>query len=1260
MQPLIHPPRQGTVLALIRAETSLILLSLYALIGLGQTSTGNQIQELPPNQTIERELTGTETHRYKFTLQANDFFQVRVEQKGVDVALRLVDANGTVLATMDSPNSKDGPETLSFVATAMGSYLLEVAGFDSKAEKGIYAIRREVPRTATPKDQRRVKVEQLFVAGIAARDAGGQAEIAIRKLADALAGWDELGDKYLVELTAATLASLRLQDLNNELQVAGRTLGEGQRLSVRSKQDLIPGRAKLIEALDELRLLNSKLTDKTLLETIAKSGAKSEEFLNSLKTQQFSARLYEGVSLDGIALAYHNAGEWQKSVDYEKLAIAVHDDVFQSFKNFNGGPNHQVLLLALQSSIAQDFLTLGQRHRILGQRDEALSSFNQGLERSRALYQQTKQAEFKGKEAMVLQEIGLIYTHEARTRQIGIEFLWKAIESYRSVPDRKANIAQVLSIIGGQYSLDLDYESALSNYDDALKVYRDLGDPIGQLDNLVSRGTVYVVLDNRPKVQENFSQALLILQSPDFAEQFKKHFAGPDLPQGADLFSEALDSLIEYHRLDRIGFAFERLEEYEKATQYYERALAIARLRQRDEVRGELRSIAYNYAELKSWEKAADYYVQALNISRNNSVKEDLADDLADVGWTLMEGGKAREALSYQSEALGLYHSVGIGKTAFSLHYVRLLHEVARTYDALNNRALAIFFGKQGINALQGARQRLRNLDAVSQQGFLRRSEKHYRRLADWLIAGGRIIEAEQELQMLKEEEVSDYLRRDKSVADKLSLRVDFTAAETRALRSYEGNSRTISSLAAELERLEESKKSGTLLTPEQQKRYDELKTRLSEANAEFEKFLAQLAEEFKQGKNPAGEINEDKGLQSDMQEWGGDLAFIYTLVGEHRYRTILITPNTRVAREKEIKAADLDQKIIDFRKQVKNPKFDPRPLGKELYDILIKPIEKELNAAGAKTLLWSLDGNLRLLPLAALWDGQQYFGQKYQNVVITLASRTRIGRDVAPTLNVLGLGVSEAQSVPEPFGERRLPFSSLPSVPFELTSIVRNRNSPKGILPGESLLNAGFTEKALEEQLAKGYKVIHIASHFSMNAGDATKSFLLLGDGTPLTVNELNNNPALKLTGVELLTLSACETAVAERDSSGKEVEGFAYVAQERGAKAILATLWSVADESTALLMTEFYRIHKGNPQLTKAAALQLAQREMIEGKLQPKLSTGTKSPGTKQADTSSRTTTDDGVGAASQGSSFPYDPKKPYAHPYYWAPFILIGNWK
>jgi CHAT domain-containing protein len=99
---------------------------------------------------------------------------------------------------------------------------------------------------------------------------------------------------------------------------------------------------------------------------------------------------------------------------------------------------------------------------------------------------------------------------------------------------------------------------------------------------------------------------------------------------------------------------------------------------------------------------------------------------------------------------------------------------------------------------------------------------------------------------------------------------------------------------------------------------------------------------------------------------------------------------------------------VQDFRLAVQDPNVDPRPLAQQLYKLLIAPVAKDLEAAGAKTLVWSLDGTLRYLPIAALYDGKQYLAEKYANVVITLASQKRLDREPPAAWRGLGLGVSE------------------------------------------------------------------------------------------------------------------------------------------------------------------------------------------------------------------------------------------------------------
>jgi CHAT domain-containing protein len=196
-------------------------------------------------------------------------------------------------------------------------------------------------------------------------------------------------------------------------------------------------------------------------------------------------------------------------------------------------------------------------------------------------------------------------------------------------------------------------------------------------------------------------------------------------------------------------------------------------------------------------------------------------------------------------------------------------------------------------------------------------------------------------------------------------------------------------------------------------------------------------------------------------------------------------------------------------------------------------------------------------------------------------------------------------------------------------------------------LLDGAFTETALRDGLDQSFPVIHIASHFQFTPGSMDDSFLLLGDGTVMTLSQIKNK--LNFKNVELLTLSACETALgdASTEHHGAEVEGLGAIAQQAGAKAVLATLWPVADASTAILMRELYQAHKVD-HLDKADGLRQAQLALIHGTDVPTDSAVKAQRGLRRMQS-----------GAAVPATFRTDPKAPYAHPFYWAPFILMGNW-
>jgi CHAT domain-containing protein len=141
----------------------------------------------------------------------------------------------------------------------------------------------------------------------------------------------------------------------------------------------------------------------------------------------------------------------------------------------------------------------------------------------------------------------------------------------------------------------------------------------------------------------------------------------------------------------------------------------------------------------------------------------------------------------------------------------------------------------------------------------------------------------------------------------------------------------------------------------------------------------------------------------------------------------------------------------------------------------------------------------------------------------------------------------------------------------------------------------------------------------------------------------DLRDDQRMDFKGIELLTLSGCQTAEGSKDSDGREIDGLGITAQRKGAKAVMATLWPVEDASTGLLMATFYRLWVTTPGITKAEALQQAQLALSHG------TTDTTGPSRSSAEVVSPASASKKQGPASQ-----------YANPYYWAPFILIGNWK
>jgi CHAT domain-containing protein len=398
---------------------------------------------------------------------------------------------------------------------------------------------------------------------------------------------------------------------------------------------------------------------------------------------------------------------------------------------------------------------------------------------------------------------------------------------------------------------------------------------------------------------------------------------------------------------------------------------------------------------------------------------------------------------------------------------------------------------------------------------------------------------------------------------------------------------------------------------------------------AEAAQVLAMLKDEV-----VARNLKNLTALQSTLKKLGHGAVLVHFIMLEDKLRILVTTPHVQLARQHPIGEKALNDKIFSFRDTINNPKSDPLPLAQELYGCLLKPVIDDLRQAGAGTLMVSLDGALRYLPVAALHDGTRYLAEEFQLVIFTEAARDKLKDPATTTWRVAGLGLTKA--IPG--------FSALPAVQDELEGIVRENDSDKdGVLAGTILLNEEFTTRALQDALMEAYPVLHIASHFDFRPGNESLSNLILGDGTRLSLSEIRNT--YDFPNVDLITLSAGNTAMGS-NAKGSEIEGFGAMVQNKGAKGVLATLWPVADRSTGLFMKTMYALRTAE-QLTKAEALQKTQIRFIRGLAGHE--TGVlkeKRIGYASGKLDVTPANETGKDAA-------------YSHPFYWAPFILMGNW-
>ncbi|WP_448268568.1 CHAT domain-containing protein [Nostoc sp. DSM 114159] len=606
---------------------------------------------------------------------------------------------------------------------------------------------------------------------------------------------------------------------------------------------------------------------------------------------------------------------------------------------------------------------------------------------------------------------------------------------------------------------------------------------------------------------------------------------------------------------------------------------------------------------------------KALTISRDLGERSWEAVTFNNIGRIYQSQKKYPEALQSYQQALLINKELGdlvrLGKTYSNIGYL---------FDIQNQPELAIFFYKHCLINREKARLNPSALSAPQPDAYNITVSQTYRILGERLLKQERVAEAQRTMDLLKVEELEEYLQNvpgnqrtvkginiaatEKPIKQKLDQSVDNAVVLGKELT-------TLRKIAPEQRSLEQKQRIEQLVLNQQQ---------LLDGFNEFinsPSVKAQVEQISRTARRQNLDLESLNELRDNLARLPQKSALLYPLILKDSLELVLVTPESPpIHRTVAVKRENFYQTIDAFRQALINPSRNIKAPARQLYDWLIKPIEKDLKLSGTQTLIYAPDDRLRYIPLTALYDGKQWLVQRFNVNHITSASLTNLNTPKQSTLRVLA-GAFTKGNYQIKVGNRQVAFAGLPFAVREVESLAA------AVPETTKLLDDAFTPKVAVPQM-DDYTIVHLATHAAFVVGKPEDSFILFGNGDRVN---FRNVATWSLPNVDLVVLSACETGLGGKLGNGEEILGFGYQMQQTGARAAIASLWSVDDGGTQAIMSAFYHI-LSSEKLTKTEALRQAQISLITGNWK----------------------------ARNENTSA--TPISNFSHPYYWAPFILIGN--
>jgi len=882
---------------------------------------------------------------------------------------------------------------------------------------------------------------------------------------------------------------------------------------------------------------------------------------------------------------------------------------------------------------AQTLNNIGEVYYFLGEKQKALEKYNEALPIWREI------GDRRG-EANTLADIGAVYWLMGDLQK-ALGMLDKVLPIVREVSDRKEE-AIILCNFGEAYWSLGETRKALEKYNEALPIHRAVGDRSGEAGTLSNIGQLYLSLGEARKALGKCNEALLIYQAVG-------------------------DRRMEAMAVNNIGVVYQELGEKRKALEKYNEALLLRRTV--GDRRGEastINNIGAVYRSLGEMQKAIEKYNEALTLRREVGDRRGEADTLNDIGLVYDGLGETQKALEKFNEALPLRQAVGDhnGEAATLLG-------IAQVEQKRGNLPQARQIIEQAIGLIESLRtnasQEFRASYLASRQGFFEtyidvlmqmQTQNPAATLNAVALAASERARARSLLELLKESRAdirqgvdASLLERERSLQQRLNARA---AAQVSLLNrkhtpeQADAAAKEIAAIASEYEEVQSEIRARSpryaALTQPQPLGLVEIQQQVLDQDT--------LLLEYSLGENASYLfVVSQKSITSHTLPKRAEIE-----AAARRVRELLTAQQPQ--------PGDTDAK---YRARVKESEESYWPKAVELSRMLLGPVASQL---GKKRLAIVADGALQYIPFAALPAPSSENGEGrnsgaepqplfVEHEIVSLPSAstlatlrretagrksaekslavladpvfsdddTRVKRDASKALAQVKTRSADSDEIDVVSMQMTRSGRETGVVGAEagfgrLISTRREARTISALVPERERMQALDFEAsrttAQKPEMAE-YRILHFATHGLLNNIHPELSGIVLSlvdkDGKQqdgfLRLQDIYN---LKLSA-ELVVLSACQTGL------GKEIKGEGLVGLARGfmyagAPRIVASLWKVDDQATSELMERFYQGMLGPERLRPAAALRQAQLSIWK--------------------------------------------QRQWREPYYWAAFVLQGEWK